>query len=223
MTNQLLVYGCGGLGREVLSIAKACELAKLCRWSRIAFIDDSALVGHLLGHRVYRFESLQSWSSSNIEQALVTIAVGDPSIRAALRQKCEVLGLKFATLIHPSSVLGDRVTVGDGSTICAHVSLSCDIGIGENVYIHPSACVGHDAYIGNDAVISSFVDVAGSCSVGAGTFIGMGTMIKQGVNIGCNSIIGMGSMVYSDIPSRMIAMGNPARPMKANDGKKIFG
>jgi acetyltransferase-like isoleucine patch superfamily enzyme len=32
----------------------------------------------------------------------------------------------------------------------------------------------------------------------------------------------MGSVVYNDIPDQMIALGNPARPMRRNDEKKVF-
>jgi acetyltransferase-like isoleucine patch superfamily enzyme len=32
----------------------------------------------------------------------------------------------------------------------------------------------------------------------------------------------MGSVVYNDIPDQMIALGNPARPMRRNDDKKVF-
>jgi acetyltransferase-like isoleucine patch superfamily enzyme len=45
-------------------------------------------------------------------------------------------------------------------------------------------------------------------------FIGMQSLILKGVTIGAGSIIGAGSVVTRDIPSRVIAAGNPARMIR---------
>jgi acetyltransferase-like isoleucine patch superfamily enzyme len=66
------------------------------------------------------------------------------------------------------------------------------------------------------------VNLGGNCQIGRNSYIGMGTLIKEGVRIGEDAIVGMGSVVYHDIPDQMIALGNPARPMRRNDDKKVF-
>ena len=50
----------------------------------------------------------------------------------------------------------------------------------------------------------------------------MGVLIKEGTVIGKDAIVGMGSVVYNDIPDDVIAVGNPARPMRKNIDKKVF-
>lgn len=50
-------------------------------------------------------------------------------------------------------------------------------------------------------------------------------MILPGVNIGDNSIIGAGSIVTKDIPSNVIAVGNPCRVLREineNDMKYYY-
>ena len=84
------------------------------------------------------------------------------------------------------------------------------------------ACVGHDAIVGDNSVVSSFVDVAGNCNIGYCTFLGMNVIIKQEISIGNNSIVGMSSVVHRNIPNGVIALGNPARPMKYNKDQKVF-
>ena len=51
-------------------------------------------------------------------------------------------------------------------------------------------------------------------------WIGDSTIVCKGVTIGKNSIIGAGSVVASDIPSGVIAAGNPATPIKKLSDEK---
>lgn len=48
-------------------------------------------------------------------------------------------------------------------------------------------------------------------------WIGGGAIIMQGVIIEDNVVIGAGSIVTKDIPSNMIAYGNPCRIMRKNN------
>jgi acetyltransferase-like isoleucine patch superfamily enzyme len=66
------------------------------------------------------------------------------------------------------------------------------------------------------------VNIGGSARIGKNSYIGMGALIKENVHIGENVIIGMGSVVYTDIPNDLIALGNPARPIRPNDDRKVF-
>ena len=66
------------------------------------------------------------------------------------------------------------------------------------------------------------VNIGGGVKIGSQVFIGMGSQIKEGVSIGDNTIVSMGSVVHKDIPSGLIAMGNPARPFLKNDKKSVF-
>lgn len=50
----------------------------------------------------------------------------------------------------------------------------------------------------------------------------MGSQIKESVAIGHNAIIGMGSIVTSDIPDNVIAMGYPAKVLKENTSRSVF-
>jgi acetyltransferase-like isoleucine patch superfamily enzyme len=50
----------------------------------------------------------------------------------------------------------------------------------------------------------------------------MSVPIKEGSMIGKNTIVGMGSVVLRDLPDDVIALGNPARPMKKNENHRVF-
>ena len=213
------IYGAGGLGREVFELAIAINNSKQ-RWSEIVFIDDGENIENPRGLSIYKFaEIIKKIDVNNIE---ICIAIGEPEIRKNLYKKLVKNRMRVATLVHPEVTIPESTRIEAGVVICKFVSISCDINIGENVYIHPMACIGHDAVIGNHAVISSFVDVAGNCLVGECSFLAINVILKQGVCIGGSSIIGLASVVHKDIPDNVIALGNPARPMKYNKEQRVF-
>lgn len=53
--------------------------------------------------------------------------------------------------------------------------------------------------------------------IGDNAWIGGGAVIMPGVTIGDNVVIGAGSVVTKDIPSNVIAYGNPCRVIRKND------
>jgi acetyltransferase-like isoleucine patch superfamily enzyme len=60
--------------------------------------------------------------------------------------------------------------------------------------------------------------------IGNNCLIGKGAIILPGVKIGDNVVVGAGSVVTKDIPSNVIAGGNPAKIIKDNFnwGKGIY-
>ena len=50
--------------------------------------------------------------------------------------------------------------------------------------------------------------------IGKNCWIGAGALIMPGVTIGDNTVIGAGSVVTKDIPSGVVAVGNPCRMMR---------
>lgn len=51
--------------------------------------------------------------------------------------------------------------------------------------------------------------------IGRNCWIGAGALILPGVTIGDNTVIGAGSVVTRDIPSDVVAVGNPCRVLRA--------
>ncbi len=50
--------------------------------------------------------------------------------------------------------------------------------------------------------------------IGKNCWIGAGALIMPGVTIGDNTVIGAGSVVTKDIPSNVVAVGNPCKVMR---------
>ena len=217
---KLCIYGAGGFGKEVYDVAKRMnEIESM--WDEILFIDDASDLGSTpyLG-RVLSFEDLlQSFDHNVLE---VVIAIGEPITRKSLFNKVESRGLKFAAVIDPSSIISPTAKIGFGVIVAPYCSISSSAVLGDNVAVNTHSIVGHDISIGDNAVISSFVNIGGGCSVGEDSYLGMGALIKEKVTIGSQAIVGMGSVVHKNIPDKIIAMGNPARPIRRNENQMVF-
>lgn len=215
----LAIYGAGGLGREIIDLAKAINKHD-DRWNKMVFVDDISDMSEVAGLNVFKLDVLlEVYSSKSIE---FIIALGGPAFRENVFHKLSDKNLKMATLIHPTVQIGDRTIIHDGCIIQYNCFISCDVELGYNVLLQPSSNVGHNTHIGDHSVLSSFVCVAGNCNVGNSVYVGMNVPIKEGITIGDKSIVGMGSCVLRDIPDGVVALGNPARAMKENDSYRVF-
>ncbi len=82
------------------------------------------------------------------------------------------------------------------------------ISIGDRVTIAPKVTfIAHDA---STKRILGYTRI-GRITVEDDVFIGINTTVLLGVKIGKGAIIGAGSVVTHDVPSGMVACGNPAR------------
>ena len=61
-------------------------------------------------------------------------------------------------------------------------------------------------------------------NIGKNCWIGAGAIILPGITIGANVVIGAGSIVTKDIPSNVVAVGNPCKVLREvnEDDKKYY-
>ena len=217
---KLCIYCAGGYGKEVYDIALRINV-KESRWDEIVFIDDSSGMGDsaYLGKLFTLNRVLNEFNTNSVE---VIIANGEPEIRKKLYSKVKSKNLQMATLIDPSSIISLTARLAEGVIVSPFSSVSSSSVIGANVSINANTIVGHDISIGNHSVVSSFVSLGGACSIGENCYIAMGVQVKEGISIGSWVIVGMGSVVFHDIPKEVIALGNPARPLRRNEDKRVF-
>lgn len=106
--------------------------------------------------------------------------------------------------------LGENFYANHGLVILDGASVT----FGDNVFIAPN-CVFSTAGHPVDAERRNVgLEYALPITVGDDVWIGMGVMVCPGVTIGSNVVIGAGSVVTKDIPSGVVAVGNPCRVMR---------
>lgn len=212
------IYGAGGLGREVLELAKIIN-SREKRWDDFIFIIDGEPGNDVNGVKIYSYEDARKKYFGSIE---ITMAIGEPAVRERLLKKIKSDGLEVGTLIHPDVYIPETTKIGKGVTIQYGCFISCNVEIEDFVFIQPQVNIGHDDILKEGCIISGMANLAGGVTIGKYTYVGLSAAIKEHVIVGDYSIIGMYSAVHSDIPDEMIALGNPARPIKRNEERKVF-
>jgi len=104
--------------------------------------------------------------------------------------------------------LGDNVSLNTNTTISAAnhgtIQIGNNVSIGQNTVIRAS---NHNYESGNG-------HIPGSIVVEDDVWIGANCVILPRVRIGEGAVIGAGSIVTKDIPSNVVAVGNPCKPIK---------
>lgn len=95
------------------------------------------------------------------------------------------------------------------------VILDCaEVIFGDNVFIGPN-CGFYTAGHPLDYKARNYgLEYAKPIKVGNNVWIGGSVCVMPGVTIGDNVVIGGGSVVTKDIPSGVVAVGNPCKPVK---------
>lgn len=149
-------------------------------------------------------------------QSRVIVAIGDNYAREKVSQRLINAGksLIFPNVEHSSAQISGRAGVGMGGMRCANSVVIAGTLLGDFVIINTGATVDHDCYLGDYVHIAPGVNLCGNVKVGDRTIIGVGSCARPKVTIGKDSIIGAGSVIINDIPSGVVAYGNPCKIIK---------
>lgn len=88
------------------------------------------------------------------------------------------------------------------------------VTIGDNVFVAPNCgfyCAGHPV---DKDERNKGIEYALPITIGDDVWIGGNVVILPGVTVGSNVVIGAGSVVTKDVPSGVIAAGNPCRVIR---------
>lgn len=95
------------------------------------------------------------------------------------------------------------------------VILDCTkVTIGHHVFLAPNVGIYTATHPLDAETRNQFIENAEPVTIGNNVWIGGGVTIVPGVTIGDNTVIGAGSVVVKDIPSNVLAVGNPCKPVR---------
>ena len=206
---DIIIIGAGGHASVVIDIIESMK--KNGHEINIkGLIDDNEEITEFMGYPVLgKLDDILVYTNNDTE---FVIAIGNNEIRRKIA--IELKDLKYFTAIHPTSIIGTNVSIGNGTVVMPRSVINVNSVIGKHSIINSGAIVEHDNKIGNFTHISPGAVLAGGVTVGNSTQIGANSVVIQCLNIGSNSIVGAGSTVIRDIESNVTAVGTPAKVLK---------
>ena len=112
-------------------------------------------------------------------------------------------------------IIEDHVDIGPTTTV-RRGTLGSTL-IKEGAKIGSLINIGHNCVIGRNAILTCNMVISGSSVIGDYVYIGVNAVIRNGIEIGEKTQIGMGAVVTKSLPASVIAYGNPAKIIRANE------
>ncbi|MEW6664888.1 MAG: acetyltransferase [Thermodesulfobacteriota bacterium] len=217
---KIAVFGAGGFGREVAWLISEINRVTPTH-DLIGFVDDDPeLKGRVVGgHAVLGGLGILG----EIRDVAIAVAVGDPSTRLRIAERLKAFGVLLPNLIHPSVLVGEETSMGEGNILCAGVIITVNVRIGNFCHLNLKSTVGHDCVLEDFATAACGVDLAGDVRLGQGVYLGNHATVLPSVRVGPGSVIGAGAVVNRDVRAGSVCVGVPARAIRTNPAFQSMG
>ena len=210
MLKNIIIIGAGGVGRETALIIEDINNVNK-EWNIIGFVDDNDDIQNTKidnYHVVGKLDYILNYE----KEVYVVCAIANYNVKKSIVNKLKSnKNIKFATLIHPSTILNRTVEVGEGCIIYQNVIVTTNVTIGNHVIVSPKAGIGHDTVVKDYCNLLWNVNISGNVVLKEGVLVGSGATVIQGLEIGEGATLGAGAVVIRDIPMNKVAVGNPTR------------
>jgi sugar O-acyltransferase (sialic acid O-acetyltransferase NeuD family) len=142
------------------------------------------------------------------------IAIGDNRTRERIAGDLHEF-VTWPAVIDPRAIMISEFMPGEGTVVVAGSIVQPDARIGRHAILGTACTIAHDCTIGDYAHIGPGCDLGGEVEIGEGTLVGIGATVMRGRRVGKWSIIGAGAVVVEDIPDNSVAIGVPAKVVRA--------
>jgi sugar O-acyltransferase (sialic acid O-acetyltransferase NeuD family) len=210
------IFGAGGLGRQLLPIARSNLEEQVVSTDSLFFVDDAPSSVELNRQKVITYENFLDLPA---KEKFLVIAISDGGVREKISLRIHNDGIIPWSLKAQSSIVTDDVNLGEGSVLSHFSLLTCNIKIGKYFQANHYAQVSHDCVIGNFVTLAPGARCNGNVHVSDYVYVGSNAVIKQGntnkpLFIGKGAVIGMGAVVTKSVEPGVTVLGNPARQMR---------
>jgi sugar O-acyltransferase (sialic acid O-acetyltransferase NeuD family) len=205
---RLLIVGAGNFGREVLDWALAVPPDRR-DWEVGGFLDSrkEILDGFGVSYPILGDPDTYPFGDNHC----FICAIGDPKTKLDYCRRLDSRGAKFATLIHPTAIIGTGCRWGKGCLLCPGAIITNHVTLGDFVTLNLYATVGHDAVLGDGCTLSGHADVTGWAILGEGVFLGSHASVLPKARVADGTIVGAGSTVLKRTEPHTTVVGVPAK------------
>ena len=192
MQKKVVIIGAGGHARVIADIITASSDEV------VGFLDDNK---DLHNKEIYGDKKvLGNTSESDIEKFndfYFVIGIGSNRVRQIIAEKYP--NLKWYTAIHPSSIIGSNVEIGEGTVVMPGTVINIGTRIGKHCIVNTSVSLDHDNVLEDFVHVSPGAHLAGTVKVGKSSWICTGANVINNINIAENNVIGAGATVIKNI------------------------
>lgn len=210
---DLWIVGGSGAALEVWAVARAMEAASPQPWKVRGFLV-------IAGTPEFDPEGLEVQEESaflaapSTASALIVVGLGEPSLRQKVARIYASKGFSFATLIHPSAIIGPACSLGEGTVLMAQAVLETHVTVGEHALLNVGCSIAHNGSLGACCSLGPGVRLAGWVTLGDRCDLGVGCCVRPRVVLGPDTRVGAGAAVVADHPGTAILVGVPATPLR---------
>jgi UDP-perosamine 4-acetyltransferase len=206
-----IILGAGGHAQVLADTLRSCSR------EIIGFTDQNLALANtrLLGIEILGGDELLArYKPDSILLVNGLGSVDSTQCRASIYSRMKKRGYRFATVVHPSAVIGREVVLAEGVQALAGVVIQTGTLIGENSIVNTNSSIDHHCHIGAHVHLAPGVVLSGGVTIGDCVHMGTGAIVIQGVTVGTGCLVGAGSVVLSDVESDSKVVGAPARRIR---------
>ena len=205
MSNHILIYGRGGLCKDIIDIVRQTNAYQIDGIIDFYYPQDDILYGiPVLGG----VKELKDLYESGYHKIISAVAFWGEAYNKHYRRnptiRLKQFGFEFVNVIDRSASIAYTVRMGEGNLICSNVYIGPDVQIGNDVILNVGSIINHDCIVSDHCHIASGAILAGEVVIGENTLVGQGVVIHAGVKIGSNVTINNGCNIFKDIPDGAI-------------------
>ncbi|MEG0518325.1 MAG: hypothetical protein RR555_05595 [Bacteroidales bacterium] len=211
---KLLILGAGGSGMDIITIIRDINKVNP-EWEIIGFLDDNP---KLLDKIVCNYKVLGTIDDGyKFPEAYFCSSIAHPNnriIRRKVYQRVKQYSNKFATLIHPSTIIYNGASFAEGVVVNAGCIFGTNVKIMANVHFGYGCSIAHESVIESHVAFGSGVKVSSGVVIGSDSYIGAGVSTAHDVLISSDTLVAAGSAIVTNTSQGDTWIGVPGIQLK---------
>lgn len=157
------------------------------------------------------------WSYSHrFDRLNAIIGIGDNFQRSHLYDRIsKIKSLTFPKIISPHAAVSRSASLGQGTVVFSGAVIQAGAAVGDFCILNTSSSLDHDATMADFSSLAPQACTGGGVVVGKCSSIGINASLKHKIRVGNNTVVGAGATVLQNLPDSCVAVGTPARVVRA--------